>query len=251
VRTSQLFLVMLTFLWGAVSVQFADADDYIDLRQAVVVSAGDDRVIKTAERVLIEEVAKRTGITLVQSKMLSTGKKPTILLCQCDEVPDELQEFVKTMNVPKQAEGFAIAVHGETQAPVVVLLGRDQRGVLFSVGRLLLKMRMKTDQLELPSGYHVATAPRYPHRGHQIGYRNLSHCYDAWTEETYEQYMRELAVFGANAFETTSFSLDGRDGPHAKLTGGEMAKAWSRICADYGYQFWLFSGAVGGQGESE
>ncbi|MFA6243680.1 MAG: hypothetical protein WC655_22245, partial [Candidatus Hydrogenedentales bacterium] len=84
------------------------------------------------------------------------------------------------------------------------------------------------------------------------GFRSLSHCYDAWTPAAYEQYMREMATFGANSFETTSSrNPDEKDGPHAKVTQGEMAAAWSRICADYGFEFWLFTGAFGGTGESD
>lgn len=250
-RTSQSFFVLSTILWVAVSVQGACASDLIDLRQAVIVVPDDADVVKTAQRMLKEEVAKRTGINLTNSVKLGEASKPAVLLCRAGKAPAKLRDFVSSMKVPEQAEGFSIAVRAKGQAPVVVLAGRDERGVLFAVGRLLLQLRMKKNQLELPADYQIATAPRYPHRGHQIAYRSLAHCYDAWTEETYEQYMRELAVFGANSFETTSFSIDGRDGPHAKLTGGEMAKAWSRICADYGYSFWLFSGAIGGQGKTE
>ena len=229
----------------------AAGSDTLDLRQALIVASADQPIINSARRMLTEEVAKRTEIGLKDSETISNGKSPMILLCRSDEVPPPLRNFVEAMDVPEQADGFAIAVESSGKRPIVVLAGHDDCGVLFAVGRLLLQLRMSEGQLELPADYQIATAPRYPHRGHQIGYRNLSHCYDAWTAETYEQYMRELAVFGANAFETTRFSLDGRDGPHAKLTGGEMAKEWSRICDEYGYDFWLFSEAIGGQGHTE
>jgi hypothetical protein len=229
----------------------ADDVDMIDLTQAVIVASDDGTVVRTAQRMLTEEVAKRTAIKLTTSATSADGTQATILLCRVDRAPTQLREFVDAMNVPEQAEGFAIAIDSKGNAPMIVLAGRDERGVLFATGRLLLQLRMKHKQLELPADYRIATAPRYPHRGHQIGFRSLAHCYDAWTAETYEQYMRELAVFGANAFETTPFSNpDDRDGPHAKLTKGEMAAAWSRICTDYGFSFWLFSHAIGGEGES-
>ena len=246
-----LLSISLTLLLALVSVENSAVAEMIDLRRAVVVAPDDRPIVNTAKRMLSEEIEKRTGITLTVSRALGSEAGPVVLLCRSDEVPAQLREFAEAMNVPEQAEGFAIASQSDGKQPVVVLAGNDDRGVLFAVGRLLLNTRMGDGQLELPSEYRVATAPRYPHRGHQIAFRNLAHCYDAWTPDTYEQYMRELAVFGANAFETTRFSIDGRDGPHAKLTGGGMAKEWSRICDDYGFDFWLFTSAIGGQGHSD
>ena len=243
-------LLLLSTIFTVISKVTAEASPWTDLRQAVVVVPDDHGIIRTARRMLTEEIQKRTGLDLKRSEIPGSEEHPSILLCLADNAPDKMRDFVEEMNVPEQKEGFAIAVNNQGKHPVVVLAGRDERGVLFSVGRLLLQLKMEDKQLELHEDYRICTAPRYPHRGHQIAYRNLSHCYDAWTPAIYEQYMRELAVFGANAFETTSFSVDGRDGPHAKLTGGEMATAWSRICADYGFSFWLFSEAIGGQGQS-
>ena len=47
----------------------------------------------------------------------------------------------------------------------------------------------------------VCTAPHYPLRGHQIGYRPKTNSYVGWTVAEWEQYLRELAMFGANAVE--------------------------------------------------
>lgn len=229
----------------------AKATDAIDLSRAIIVTADDSLIVKTAQRMITEEILQRTGVELSHSTTHDV-KRPTIVLCRGDSPPTGLRDFVTAMDVPENAEGFAIAVHSEGAAPVVVLAGRQERGVLFASGRLLLALRMDKDQIELPNDYRIATAPRYPHRGHQIAYRNLAHCYDAWTPDTYEQYMRELAIFGANAFETTSFGdPEQRNGPHAKVTYGEMATAWSRIGAHYGFELWLFAAAIGGHGESE
>ncbi|MBI5095829.1 MAG: hypothetical protein HZB26_25775 [Candidatus Hydrogenedentes bacterium] len=223
----------------------------LDLSKAVVVTSSENPVVKTAERMLVEEVAKRTGITLVHAVALPNDKTPAILLCCANEIPAPLRDFVSGMNVPTKEEGFAIAVTSTGAAPAVALVGADDDGVLFAAGRLLLQLRMQKGQIQLASDYRIATVPRHPHRGHQIAYRSLSHSYDAWSPQTYEQYMREMAVFGANAFELTSFrSPDGLDGPHAKFTGRQMSEAWSKICAEYGFEFWLFAGAPSERGES-
>ncbi len=241
-------ILMLVFL--ALAAHAAAAPAAIDLAKAVLVCPEDSPVIKTAQRMLTEEVAKRTGIEMPNTPTIALGTSPTILLCLADKPPASLTSFVQAMNVPRKAEGFAIAVNKDMEAPIVVLAGRDERGILFAAGRLLLQLHMEKGRVELSSDYRIATAPRYPYRGHQIGYRSLAHCYDAWTPDTYEQYMREMAVFGANGFETTAFAdPDEHDGPHAKLTGGEMAAEWSRICGDYGFDFWMFTGALGGEGK--
>ena len=242
-----LYLSVLVALASGVS----QASRTIDLSEAMVIATDDGVVARTAQRMIVEEVRKRSRVELVLAGRFTEGECPAIVLCQVDNPPEQLRDFVADMNVPEKAEGYAIAVCTDRKIPIVTLAGRDEDGILFAAGRLLLQMKMREGQVALPEGYRIATAPRYPHRGHQIGYRSLSHCYDAWSAETYEQYMRELAVFGANAFETTSFrNPDSRDRPHAKLTRGEMAAAWSRICLDYGFEFWLFSNAAGGRGES-
>jgi len=249
-------MMFLRFIWKMAAIVIlattaAGAAETMDLTQAVIVATDDNIIVRTARRVLVEEIAKRSGIQLTAATQPGGRATPAILLCLSHNAPAQLRGFVSAMNVPEKAEAFAIGVYGQGRAPVVVLAGRDGEGVLFAAGRLLLQLRMGRGQLELPADYHIATAPRYPHRGHQIGYRSMAHCYDAWTPDTYEQYMRELAVFGCNAFETTSFGdPERRIGPHAKVTTGEMVAAWSRICNEYGFDFWLFTEAVGGQGHS-
>jgi len=225
--------------------------DFIDLSEAVLMVSDDSLISSTSKQMLVEEIYKRTGVTLSATKTISNSKKPTIVLCKLDTAPKKLQLHVAAMNVPRKSDGFGISIDTTGIAPIIVLASFDERGILFAAGKLLLNLKMTPKRIELPSDFQISTAPRYPHRGHQIGYRDLSHSYDAWTPETYEQYMREMAMFGANAFETTSFGEpDQFTGPNAKVTYGEMAKGWSRICAEYGYDFWLFTTAIGGEGHS-
>ena len=238
-------IVLVTMLCGATR-----SSQWIDVSNSVLVVPDDHRIVQTAQRVITEEVLKRTGLSLTTASTFDEARTPAFLLCRADNTPEPWREFVATMNVPNRPDGFAIAICDRGRHPVVVLAGHDERGVLFAAGRLLLQLKMARNQIEIPSNYAIATAPRYPHRGHQIAYRSLSHCYDAWTPAVYEQYMRELVVFGANAFEATPLSIDRRDGPHAKQASSDMAAAWSRISDDYGFSIWLFTEAVGGQGRS-
>lgn len=217
----------------------------LDLGEAEIVASDLPVGIQTAQRVLVEEVAKRTGITLDTATPPGKGTGPMIHL-GISASPGQ-----SALSVADKPESYAIAIRQVDQRTAVLIEGRDEAGVFFAVGRLLLAMELRPDSILIDDAFEAKSTPRFPHRGHQIGFRELSHCYDAWTPEVYEQYMRELGIFGANAFETTRFaSPDRKNGPHAKVTDGEMAAAWSRICADYGFDFWLFDDAFGGKGES-
>jgi hypothetical protein len=221
----------------------------LDLNNAAVLKSGDSAIVQTARRVLVEEIARRTGITLDTTDITREDGTPLIVM---DVVNAQTTKRPVDLAVPEKSEGYAIKVQQYMDRPTVFLAGHDEAGLFYAVGRLLLAMELRPNSIIINDAFAAASAPRFPHRGHQIGYRNLSHCYDAWTPEIYEQYMRELGIFGANAFETTRFRDSGQlDGPHTKLTGAEMATAWSRICQAYGFDFWLFSGAFGGEGQPE
>ncbi len=117
-----------------------------------------------------------------------------MVLCTVDDVPEGVT-LPEGLKVPEAAEGFAIAVKGDT----VFLVGRDPRGVLYAAGRLLRAMELRPRKISLSRSTQVSTSPKYPMRVHQLGYRNAATSYDLWTEETYEQYLRELAIFGCLA----------------------------------------------------
>ena len=99
--------------------------------------------------------------------------------------------------------------------PTVLVAGSDARGVLFGVGRLLRSLRMKPGKVALPDRIELASAPRYPLRGHQLGYRPKTNSYDAWDLPQWERYIRDLALFGTNAIELIPpRSDDDADSPH-------------------------------------
>ena len=60
---------------------------------------------------------------------------------------------------------------------------------------------MSKRQVTLPGPLEVATAPKYGLRGHQLGYRPKTNAYDGWSVPMWDQYVRDLAVFGTNAIE--------------------------------------------------
>src|SRR5690606_29978595 len=95
--------------------------------------------------------------------------------------------------------------------------------------------------LFLDTSAAIATAPDYPVRGHQLGYRNTANSYDAWDLAQFEQYIRDLVVFGANAIEL--IPPDGPDSgvsPHFKTSACAMNVALSQRLADYGLDVWYW-----------
>jgi hypothetical protein len=88
----------------------------------------------------------------------------------------------------------------------------------------------------------MVSAPTYPIRGHQLGYRNTANSWDAWNEKQFEQYIRELALFGSNSIENIPFQ-DGPPGPHMKIPREEMNIKMSQICMNYGLDYWVWTPA--------
>ncbi|MHC4361998.1 MAG: hypothetical protein ACYSTZ_04160, partial [Planctomycetota bacterium] len=92
----------------------------------------------------------------------------------------------------------------------------------FAAGRLIRLAQMSKGKVWINSDARVATAPHYPIRGHMMipGSEFIK-----WDEAGYEQYIRDLAIFGTNSFEFTN-------------TKGEAAE----ILDSYGLDLWVFFG---------
>lgn len=99
---------------------------------------------------------------------------------------------------------------------------------------------MPVRQRHPPGPPNISTAPAYPIRGHQLGYRNTNNTCDAWDKTVYEQYIRDLVVFGANTVENV-YSLTPGASPHFTSTPEQMHIELSRICADYDVDYSLWA----------
>jgi hypothetical protein len=126
-----------------------------------------------------------------------------------------------------------------------MVAGNDDRGVLFGVGRLLRELRLSKRHAALPSALNIATTPKYPLRGQQLGYRPKTNSYDAWSVPMWEQYIRDLAVFGNNAVELLPPRTDdASDSPHFPLPPMKMMVEMSRILDRYGMDVWVWYPAM-------
>jgi hypothetical protein len=102
------------------------------------------------------------------------------------------------------------------------LVGRDDRGALFAAGRLIRLARMSQGKVWINSDVRVATAPRYSIRGHMMIPAGQ---FIEWNRAAWEQYIRDLAIFGTNSYELNK-------------ERGFVAD----ILDSYGLDLWLFFG---------
>ena len=251
-RSLTMFTMALAMLAG-VALPIRAAAGEIDLTRAVVVvpdglSGPDEKAV----HVLIEEVQARSGITWDVMLRWPSGAVPVIAVGPARLLRDETSPM-RTHIPPRPAAGDAregywlrtIDDDGGRGAPTVLVAGSDSRGVLFGVGRLLRSLRMKPGKVALPDRIELASSPRYPLRGHQLGYRPKTNSYDAWDLPQWERYIRDLALFGTNAIELIPpRSDDDASSPHFPRPPLEMMIGMSKICADYGLDVWIWYPAM-------
>ncbi len=202
---------------------------------------------------MIDEVAKRTQIRWTESTSWPTNGRPAIAV-GLDSAwtrfagPEGSSPVIPVGSPTLAAEGFTIRVETTTPThpqPGVLIAGHDPRGVLYGVGHLLRNLRMGTGRVHVPDSLAITTSPKFPLRGHQLGYRPKTHSYDAWDLPQWEQYIRDLVVFGINAIELIPpRSDDDADSPHFPLPPLEMMAGMSRIADDYGLDVWVWYPAL-------
>ncbi|MEP7361638.1 MAG: glycoside hydrolase family 20 zincin-like fold domain-containing protein [Acidobacteriota bacterium] len=217
-------LAISALLCAAICGQAAAKD--LDLTNAVVVvPANASRQERKAIQVLVEEVEKRTQIRLPEGAAPANGAGIVI----------------ERGTAAAPAEGYRIAVEGK----LVRVTGNDARGILFGIGHLLRSLRMTKLAISVPEDLRVTTAPKFAMRGHQLGYRPKPNSYDGWTLPMWEQYIRDLAIFGTNAIELIPpRSDDAADSPHFPLSQIDTMIGMSRICDDYGLDVWIWYPAM-------
>jgi len=196
-------------------------------------------VRQSAVEILQEEVKKRTGLTWTEVSSWKDAKGLTIALAltETKKLAGIAPPRRSGNNLPEyQAEGFRLVQQENT----LWVIGADSRAVLFGIGELLRKASMDDGLVIIEDNLDVATAPQYALRGHQIGYRNTANTYDAWTVEQYDQYIRDLVLFGTNAIENIP-PLRDDSSPHFQIPREEMNVEMSKICDKYDIEYWVWT----------
>tara|TARA_R110002050_G_scaffold228457_3_gene364080 strand:- start:14657 stop:17101 length:2445 start_codon:yes stop_codon:yes gene_type:complete len=238
-RIFKLSLYLILFIVFVPSTLFGQK---VDLSEAQIISLGKrDPLVLNAITLLQEEVAKRSSIVLSKGNKIPKQTQSAIIVGlekDLDKFPLEYRRLLMAMPEIK-SEGYKITVVPKTK--VVLVVGNDARGVLYGVGKLLRKLEMSQRQILLPSDLNMATSPAFPIRGHQLGYRPKTNSYDAFSVEQFDEYIRDLVVFGANSIEIMPPRTDDDfTSVHMKIPAIEMIVEQSKICDKYGMDVWIW-----------
>lgn len=218
--------------------------DMVDLAHAVVVTPPDrPEPERRAIQMLVEEVERRTRLRWPVAHAWPVGDAPVVMVGREADLAPLSPPSVEARAVGP--EGYRLATAPAAGAAAVRVSADDARGVLFGVGRLLRALRSGRDSAGVPAGFDLTTTPRYALRGHQLGYRPKTNSYDGWDLTMWEQYVRDLAVFGANAVELIPpRSDDDADSPHFPAPPMAMMKAMSALLDSYGLDVWIWYPAL-------
>ena len=210
-------------LAGALLACFAAQAAELDLSEArLTLPSGLSKREAKAVEMLRDEVQKRTQIQL---PIATSAVGPAIAISR-GRGP---------------AEGYSLQVAG-SQASIIA---NDERGMLFGIGRLLREMHMRPGRITIAGDLNITTSPKYSLRGHQLGYRPKTNSYDGWSVPVWEQYIRDLAVFGTNSAELIPpRSDDAADSPLFPLPPMQMMTEMSRLLDEYGLDVWIWYPAM-------
>jgi hypothetical protein len=193
-----------------------------------------------AVQVLQEEILKHSALQLAITGRMTKTANPVIAVGvegQLDKFPPTFGNALKNLSATGK-DGFKIV---QVDPRTILIAGHDERGALYGVGYLLRKSELRTNQMLVPANLEVSSTPKYPIRGHQLGYRPKTNAYDAWTVAQFDRYIRDLAIFGVNSIEILPPRTDDdATSVNMKLPAIKMIAGQSQICKEYGLDVWMW-----------
>ncbi len=222
----------------------ASGSEWVDLSEAkIFAESGLSPRAQRALKVLAEEVEKRTELRWPIVNSMPSAQGPVVTAEVFSSAMNRHGHAGKESS--NQPDSYAVRVAQQEGAIKVSIGGSDERGVLFGVGKLLRSLRMSRLRVQAPANLDVQSSPKYRLRGQQLGYRPKTNSYDGWTVAVWDQYIRELGLFGCNLIELIPpRSDDEEDSPHFPLPKKEMMIEMSRICDEYGLDVWIWYPAM-------
>jgi len=222
------------------------ASDWIDLTNCAVVTPAPRPPI--AVQVFIEEAEKRCGIRWQTTASLQLSSAATIHAFTRQSAGKAEPKLAAALHAAQglREEGFVIRIGKDASGTWIAVVGADDRGLLFGIGQLLRLIHFDPQDARVEAARLTITAqPTYPLRGHQLGYRPKTNSYDGWTIAMWDQYIRDLALFGTNAIELVPpRSDDARTSPLFPLPPEKMMVEMSRIADHYGLDVWIWYPAL-------
>jgi len=222
--------------------------DWIDLRQVTFVTPASHTAREAnAVRVLVEESYKRCGLDWSIETNLQRGGVAIYAGTRASwSKLGQRVAGVASQGHSLPAEGFTLQTGTDPDGRWIAVFGADERGLLFGIGKLLRSIVFSRQNARVDANLlNIARSPRFPLRGHQLGYRPKTNSYDGWTVEMWEQYIRDLALFGTNAIELLPPRTDDLpDSPQFPLPPARMMVEMSRIADNYGLDVWVWYPAM-------
>ena len=238
-------LMLLLVLIGITAT--AVSAEQISLSKAKIVVLNPKKTIyNKAADMLRDEIEKRTRIKLEVVSKMPAKDEAAIVIGTAKDLAKKSYKPAAGFEAPRKTDGYSLWTDtSKRRGATVCTAGYDDRGTLFAVGRLLRVLDMERDSVKLDTNIRMSTAPKYPLRGHQLGYRPKTHSYDGWDIKMWEQYYRDMVVFGMNALELIPpTSDDAEDSPHFPKPKLEMMVLMSQLAADYGLDVWIWFTAL-------
>ena len=181
------------------------APETYDLSKAVIVVNQGNRQNMNAALFLQTEIYNRSGIKLQVSSTIPEENHPTIILGKDTDFP-----LPRALSVPAKAESYAIWVDSTVRkGPAVLIIGRDDRGVLFGAGKFIQQLYLSANFISIKKDISIAGVPADEIRAQQIisntqskdGFLN-------WDDSAQlKQFVRDMVIFGTNGFEPTKPQL--------------------------------------------
>ncbi len=230
--------LLLVFLFLLVLPAAKGQQAYLRNLQVVTGTGTPGHAGQSAAVVLREEITKRTGIPVTLSSSLPAAGN-VILLLRAGEDPK--LPFVLPQQPARllKPESYRLLSLEQNHRTILVVEGYDGRGIFYGAGELLRRFGYARGAVRIPNDLPVSSAPSKPMRGHQLGYRNTANSYDAWTVAQFDQYIRELAIFGTNSIESIPI-FEEEKSPHFKLSPDSMNASISAICDRYDLDYWIW-----------
>jgi len=242
-RSHYILILLFSILISPLNLPASEAHQ--DFTNSIIVAPRKpEKLEQKALQVLREEIQKRTGIQLNTVTRWPRNKQPVIAIGRKEQIKSfagPYSDILEKVQIPGK-EGFRLLI----KENAIFVEGNDSRGVFYGVGRLLRNLYMKPGSILAPNSLKIITCPRYAIRGHQLGYRPKTNAYDAWDPVQFDQYIRELGIFGANCIEIIPpRSDDTLTSPHMKLPPIEMMIKQAEIIDSYGMDVWIWYPNVG------
>ena len=232
-------LVLLLFCISIVIPRKAFAQNIVLQQVTILLDKSASSVTETAAaELLASEVQKRTGIQWQVSTNWPSGGD-VVLLKRVAAKTNLPVTIPLVPAVSAKEESFRIVGILNRQQQIIVIEGTDERGLLFGVGQLLRLFQYQPSSVTLAQLPAFAASPDKSIRGHQLGYRNTANSYDGWTKQQFEQYIKDLVVFGTNSIESIPI-FDESTSPHFKEDPMVMNAFISSVCKKYALDYWMW-----------